>query len=64
MRAGERRSAGKHSPEQTRRQVQTLPIPPRFYDASMNGVLFMTHRQNYLVPLRRHRAFPLAEFLT
>jgi hypothetical protein len=30
----------------------------------MNGVLFMTHRQNCLVTLRRHRAFPLAEFLT
>jgi len=29
----------------------------------MNSVLFTTHRQNYLVPPRRHRSFPLAEFL-
>ena len=29
-----------------------------------NSVLYTTHRQNYLVPPRSHRSFPLAEFLT
>jgi hypothetical protein len=29
----------------------------------LNGVLHNTHRQNYLVPPRRHRSFPLAELL-
>ncbi|HZC77644.1 MAG TPA: hypothetical protein VE258_07835, partial [Ktedonobacterales bacterium] len=42
---------------------QTLPIAPRSPHAGINAVLFTTHRQNYLVPPRRHRAFPLAEFL-
>jgi hypothetical protein len=40
-----------------------LPIVPRSAHAGINAVLFTTHRQNYLVPPRRHRAFPLAEFL-
>jgi hypothetical protein len=42
---------------------QTLPIAPRSPHAGINSVLFTTHRQNYLVPPRRHRSFPLAEFL-
>jgi hypothetical protein len=42
---------------------QTLPIAPRSAHAGINAVLYTTHRQNYLVPPRRHRAFPLAEFL-
>jgi hypothetical protein len=29
-----------------------------------NSVLRTTHRQNFLVPPRRHRAFPLAELQT
>jgi hypothetical protein len=29
----------------------------------MNSVLRTTHRQNFLVPPRAHRAFPLAELL-
>ena len=42
---------------------QTLPLAPRSPHAGINSVLFTTHRQNYLVPPRRHRSFPLAEFL-
>ncbi|MFF4211468.1 hypothetical protein ACFYZE_19335 [Streptomyces sp. NPDC001796] len=41
----------------------TLPVPPRSPHAGINSVLHTTHRQNYLVPPRRHRSFPLAEFL-
>jgi hypothetical protein len=42
---------------------KTLDIAPRSHNAGFNSVLFTTHRQNYLVPPRRHRSFPLAEFL-
>jgi hypothetical protein len=42
---------------------QTLSVAPRSPHAGINAVLFTTHRQNYLVPPRRHRSFPLAEFL-
>ncbi len=42
---------------------QTLSVAPRSPNAGINSVLFTTHRQNYLVPPRRHRSFPLAEFL-
>ncbi|MER6924164.1 DUF7405 family protein [Streptomyces spiralis] len=42
---------------------RTLPIAPRSPHAGINSVLHTTHRQNYLVPPRRHRSFPLAEFL-
>jgi hypothetical protein len=41
----------------------TLPVAPRSPHAGINSVLHTTHRQNYLVPPRRHRSFPLAEFL-
>jgi hypothetical protein len=41
----------------------TLPVSPRSPHAGINSVLYTTHRQNYLVPPRRHRSFPLAEFL-
>ncbi|MEV0041585.1 hypothetical protein [Streptomyces sp. NPDC050804] len=41
----------------------TLPVEPRSPHAGINSVLNTTHRQNYLVPPRRHRSFPLAEFL-
>ena len=41
----------------------TLPVAPHSRHAGINSVLNTTHRQNYLVPPRRHRSFPLAEFL-
>jgi hypothetical protein len=41
----------------------TLPVPANSTHAGINSVLQTTHRQNYLVPPRRHRSFPLAEFL-
>jgi hypothetical protein len=40
-----------------------LDIDPRSPDQGMNAVLHTTHRQNYLVPSRLHRSFPLAELL-
>jgi hypothetical protein len=43
---------------------KTLPVSPRSPHAGINSVLHTTHRQNYLVPPRRHRSFPLAEFLS
>jgi hypothetical protein len=43
---------------------KTLTVSPHSTDAGINSVLQTTHRQNYLVPPRRHRSFPLAEFLT
>jgi hypothetical protein len=42
---------------------RTLPVHPHSAHAGINSVLHTTHRQNYLVPPRRHRSFPLAEFL-
>ena len=41
----------------------TLPISPRSERLGLNGVIRATHRQNFLVPPRRHRSFPLAELL-
>ena len=41
----------------------TLAVPPHSSHAGINSVLQTTHRQNYLVPPRRHRSFPLAEYL-
>jgi hypothetical protein len=41
-----------------------LRIPPRARGQGLNSVLHTTHRQNFLVPPRRHRSFPLAELLT
>jgi hypothetical protein len=43
---------------------RTLPVSPHSTQAGINSVLQTTHRQNYLVPPRRHRSFPLAEFLS
>jgi len=43
---------------------QTLTVSPHSSDAGTNSVLQTTHRQNYLVPPRRHRSFPLAESLS
>jgi hypothetical protein len=41
----------------------TIPIQPRAMEMGMNGVLRTTHRQNFLVPPRRHRSFPLSELV-
>jgi hypothetical protein len=38
-----------------------IDIPPRDRGQGFNSVLQTTHRQNFLVPPRRHRSFPLAE---
>jgi hypothetical protein len=38
-----------------------LPLAPRDRNQGFNAVLQTTHRQNLLVPPRRHRSFPLAE---
>jgi hypothetical protein len=38
-----------------------VKLPPRDRGQGFNSVLQTTHRQNFLVPPRRHRAFPLAE---
>ena len=38
-----------------------LHIQPNDRAQGFNSVLSTTHRQNYLVPPRRHRSFPLAE---
>ena len=38
-----------------------LQLPPRARGQGFNSILRTTHRQNFLVPPRRHRAFPLAE---
>jgi hypothetical protein len=40
-----------------------LRFRPRAPGQGINSVLHTTHRQNFLVPPRRHRAFPLAELL-
>jgi len=38
-----------------------LEFRPRDRGQGFNSVLLTTHRQNFLVPPRRHRSFPLAE---
>jgi hypothetical protein len=38
-----------------------IAFEPRAREQGFNSVLSTTHRQNFLVPPRRHRAFPLAE---
>ena len=38
-----------------------IDIAPRDRGQGFNSVLQTTHRQNFLVPPRRHRSFPLAE---
>jgi len=37
-----------------------IPLAARDRSQGFNAVLSTTHRQNFLVPPRRHRAFPLA----
>ena len=46
-----------------RYEQTTLPIRPRAMEMGLNGILRSTHRQNCLVPPRRHRSFPLVEML-
>ena len=38
-----------------------IPFLPRARGQGFNAILRTTHRQNFLVPPRRHRSFPLAE---
>ena len=38
-----------------------LDVGARSRAQGFNSVLTTTHRQNFLVPPRRHRSFPLAE---
>jgi hypothetical protein len=40
-----------------------LRFPARARGQGLNSVLHTTHRQNFLVPPRRHRSFPLAELV-
>ncbi len=40
-----------------------LPFAPRDRGQGINSILGTTHRQNFLVPPRRHRSFPLVELL-
>jgi hypothetical protein len=39
----------------------TIELEPRSRPQGFNEVLSTTHRQNFIVPPRRHRSFPLAE---
>jgi hypothetical protein len=39
-----------------------IAFRPRDRNQGFNSILSTTHRQNFLVPPRRHRSFPLAEF--
>jgi deferrochelatase/peroxidase EfeB len=41
-----------------------LPIPPRARAQGLNSVLRTTHRQNFIVPPRSRRSFPLTELLS
>jgi hypothetical protein len=41
----------------------SVPLHPRARGQGFNSILRTTHRQNFLVPPRRHRSFPLVELL-
>jgi hypothetical protein len=41
----------------------SVPLDPRSRQQGFNSILRTTHRQNFLVPPRKHRAFPLVELL-
>jgi hypothetical protein len=43
---------------------QKLALPPRSRSQGFNSILRTTHRQNFLVPPRLHRSFPLVELET
>ena len=47
-----------HVPDGTK-----LPFQPRDRGQGFNSIRRATHRQNFLVPPRRHRSFPLVELL-
>jgi hypothetical protein len=40
-----------------------LPFAPRDRGQGFNSILRTTHRQNFLVPPRAHRSFPLVELI-
>jgi hypothetical protein len=40
-----------------------IPLEPRARGQGLNSILRTTHRQNFLVPPRRYRSFPLAELM-
>ena len=40
-----------------------LPFEPASRGLGFNAILATTHRQNFLVPPRRHRSFPLSELI-
>jgi Protein of unknown function (DUF2795) len=42
---------------------KTVSFSPRSPRAGLNSAVHTTHRQNFLIPPRSHRSFPLAEFL-
>jgi len=42
-------------------EAKTIELEARSRPQGFNEVLSTTHRQNFLVPPRRHRSFPLAE---
>ena len=41
----------------------SIPFHPRSRAQGFNSILQTTHRQNFLVPPRRNRSFPLSELL-
>jgi hypothetical protein len=41
----------------------SIPLNPRSRGQGFNSILQTTHRQNFLVPPRRNRSFPLSELL-
>lgn len=41
----------------------SVPLHPRARGQGFNSILRSSHRQNFLVPPRRHRSFPLVELL-
>ena len=41
----------------------SIPLHPRARGQGFNSILRTSHRQNFLVPPRRHRSFPLVELL-
>jgi hypothetical protein len=45
-----------HMPDET-----ILPVPPN--QSGINGMIRASHRQNYVIPPRRNRSFPLVELL-
>ena len=51
-----RRAMDAHYPDGTR-----SGLPPHDQELGFNSILRTTHRQNFLVPPRAHRSFPLAE---